>query len=105
MIASPGDVAEEREIIRSVIHDWNDVNATVSKIVLTPVGWDTHSSPELGTRAQDLINSHLLKACDLLVGVFWTRLAERNRGQGALFRGSEKCTRTPVSLLPFWRIF
>jgi hypothetical protein len=74
MIASPGDVAEEREIIRSVIHDWNDVNATVSKIVLTPVGWETHSSPELGARAQDLINSRLLNPCDLLVGVFWTRL-------------------------------
>lgn len=74
MIASPGDVAEEREIIRSVIHDWNDVNAHASKVVLTPVGWETHSSPELGMRAQELINSNLLEDCDLLIGVFWTRL-------------------------------
>lgn len=74
MIASPGDVTEERDIIRSVIHDWNDVNATVSKVVLTPVGWETNSSPELGTRAQELINNRLLHHCDLLVGVFWTRL-------------------------------
>lgn len=74
MIASPGDVAEEREIIRTVIHDWNDVNATASRVVLTPIAWETHSSPELGMRAQELINIRLLKDCDLLVGVFWTRL-------------------------------
>lgn len=74
MIASPGDVAEERDIIRAIIHDWNDVNASASKVVLSPVGWETHSSPELGARPQELINSRLLKECDLLVGVFWTRL-------------------------------
>ena len=74
MIASPGDVSEEREIVREVIHDWNDVNAAASKIVLTPIGWETHSSPELGASPQELINSRLLKDCDLLIGVFWTRL-------------------------------
>jgi hypothetical protein len=74
MIASPGDVADEREAIRAVVHDWNDVNASASKVVLSPVGWETHSSPELGARPQELINSRLLDECDLLVGVFWTRL-------------------------------
>lgn len=74
MIASPGDVTEERDIIRSVIHDWNDVNAASSKVILVPVGWETHSSPELGDRPQELINTRLLKDCDLLIGVFWTRL-------------------------------
>ncbi|MGE4442403.1 MAG: hypothetical protein AB7D27_13085 [Desulfomicrobium sp.] len=74
MIASPGDVSEERRIIRSVIHEWNDVNAFYSKIILAPVCWETHSSPELGVRPQELINSRLLKDCDLLIGVFWTRL-------------------------------
>ncbi len=74
MIASPGDVADEREIIRSIIHDWNDVNAEASAVVLAAVGWETHSSPELGTRPQELINKRVLKNCDLLIGVFWTRL-------------------------------
>lgn len=74
MIASPGDVSEEREIIRSTIHDWNDVNAATSKVMLAPAGWDTHSAPELGTRPQELINSRILRDCDLLIGVFWTRL-------------------------------
>ena len=74
MIASPGDVLKERNIIRTVIHDWNDVNAAGDKVMLTPVGWETHSSPELGARPQELINSRILKDCDLLIGVFWTRL-------------------------------
>ncbi len=74
MIASPGDVLTERGIVREVLHDWNDVNSTSSKVVLSPVGWDSHSSPELGASPQELINARLLKDCDLLVGIFWTRL-------------------------------
>lgn len=74
MIASPGDVNAEREIAREVLHEWNDVNAATSKVVLTSVGWETHSSPELGARPQEIINTRLLKDCDLLIGVFWTRL-------------------------------
>ena len=73
MIASPGDVSEERNIIRNVIHEWNDVNAVVNHTILTAVGWETHASPELGERPQELINSRVLRECDLLVGVFWTR--------------------------------
>lgn len=74
MIASPGDVAREREVTRAVIHDWNDVNSQRSGIVLQAVGWDSHSSPELGERPQSLINKRILKDCDILIGVFWTRL-------------------------------
>jgi hypothetical protein len=74
MIASPGDVADEREITRQVIHDWNDMNSQRSKVMLSAVGWDSHSSPELGTRPQELINKRVLQDCDLLIGIFWTRL-------------------------------
>ena len=48
MIASPGDVAEERQVIREMIHEWNDINSARSKVMLTPIGWETHTSPELG---------------------------------------------------------
>lgn len=74
MIASPGDVYEEREIIREVVHSWNYINSLKSKVVLMPAGWETHSSPELSARPQELINSRILRDCDLLIGVFWTRL-------------------------------
>lgn len=74
MIASPGDVAFERAIIRDVIFEWNVVNLITRKIVLLPIGWETHSSPEMGAPPQAIINSQVLDRCDLLVGVFWTRI-------------------------------
>lgn len=74
MIASPGDVAGERQVIRDTIHEWNAVNARDRAMVLLPVGWETHAAPEMGDRPQAIINRRLLSDCDLLVAVFWTRL-------------------------------
>ena len=74
MIASPGDVASERAIIRDVIYEWNAIHSNMRKIVLLPIAWESHSSPDSGSPAQRIINSQLLTRCDLLVGVFWTRI-------------------------------
>lgn len=74
MIASPTDVSEERDVVRKIIHDWNDVHSRDRRIVLVPVGWDTHSSPELGSRPQELINTRILQHSDILIGLFWNRL-------------------------------
>lgn len=74
MIASPGDVVAERDIIRNALIEWNNLNSAAQKVVLLPVGWDTHSSADLSGRPQEIINGRLLEKCDLLVGVFWTRL-------------------------------
>ncbi|MFH7321441.1 DUF4062 domain-containing protein [Desulfurivibrio sp. D14AmB] len=74
MIASPGDVATERNVIRTAIHGWNAVHSADRAVILAPVGWDTHSAPEMGDRAQAVINKQVLQNCDLLVAVFWTRL-------------------------------
>jgi hypothetical protein len=75
MIASPGDVLEERNVARDIIHEWNYVHSSpLTKTVLIPVGWKTHSSPELSGRPQQIINDRILKNCDLLIGIFWTKL-------------------------------
>jgi len=74
MIASPGDVASERNIIREMLYEWNAVHSRSRKIVLLPVGWESHSSPEMGKRPQEIIDNQILDKCDLLVGVFWTRI-------------------------------
>jgi hypothetical protein len=73
MIASPGDVAE-RSTIQTIIHNWNTVNAEDRRTVLMPLMWETHSTPEMGGRAQSIINRQVLDKCDLLVAVFWTRI-------------------------------
>jgi hypothetical protein len=72
-IASPSDVENERDIVREVLNRWNEINTEKFQILLFPVGWDTHSSPEIGNHPQKIINKKILKDCDLLIGVFWTR--------------------------------
>jgi len=74
MIASPGDVSQERMIVREVLAEWNAIHSGSRKIVLLPAGWESHSSPEMGNSAQSIINEQVLDKCDLLVGVFWTRI-------------------------------
>lgn len=74
LIASPGDVGDERSVIPEVINDWNTINSSVSKVVLMPVKWETHSAPLMGDRPQAIINKQLVEDCDILVGIFWTRV-------------------------------
>ena len=74
MIASPSDVVREREVVRSVISGWNDIHARSQKLVLLSVGWDTHSSPDLAGRPQQIINDRILDKADIVVGIFWTKI-------------------------------
>jgi hypothetical protein len=74
MIASPGDVKEERLVAQEVIADWNSVHAENDRIVLLPLLWERDSTPLQGERAQALINEQVLEKADLLVAIFWTRI-------------------------------
>lgn len=74
LIASPGDVEEERIAIPQIISEWNNNNAESNNVVLLPVKWETHSAPLLGDRAQGIINNQIVTSCDMAIGVFWTRL-------------------------------
>lgn len=73
-IASPSDVNEERNVITKVIQEWNDLNSAERQVVLLPLRWETHSSPEYGKRPQSVINKQVLDSSDLLIGTFWTRI-------------------------------
>jgi hypothetical protein len=74
LIASPSDVEEERDIAVRVIQEWNDLNSYSRKVALLPLRWETHTAPDYGTRPQEVINRAIVDECDLLVGIFWTRL-------------------------------
>src|SRR5436305_6584897 len=43
-------------------------------IVLLPVMWESHSARSMGDRPQGVINRQVVRACDMLIGSFWTRL-------------------------------
>lgn len=74
LIASPADVGDERLVIPEVINEWNAVSAFRAKSLLMPVKWETHTYPAMGDRPQAVINEQIVKDCDLLVGIFWTRI-------------------------------
>jgi hypothetical protein len=67
-------VGEEREIAINTIQAWNDLNSSERQIVLLPLRWETHAAPEYGHRPQGVINRQVVDHCDLLVGIFWTRI-------------------------------
>jgi len=74
IIASPRDVSDERKIIREEIAKWNSIHTLQMKMILMAVGWETDATPDLQERGQAVINRQLVDTCDLLIGVFWTRL-------------------------------
>jgi hypothetical protein len=73
LIASPSDLAEERQIATEAINEWNSQYAMAEGAVLLPVKWETHATPRSGVRPQQAINEELVQSSDILVGMFWTR--------------------------------
>lgn len=74
-IASPKDVVKEREAIPKVIYSWNATNSLYYKVILEPVKWETHATPEMDDKgAQEIINKQLVRKCDILIGVFRMRI-------------------------------
>ena len=74
MIGSPSDLAEERQAATDAVHEWNAQHADAEGAVLLPVKWETHALPTSGVRPQSAINDQLVDRCDILVGMFWTKL-------------------------------
>lgn len=75
LIASPSDVSEERETIAQAIYAWNFLNSEAESTVLLPIRWETHSTPEFsGNNPQEILNVQLVRDCDMVVAVFWTKI-------------------------------
>jgi len=74
LIASPSDLAEERQAATDAVNEWNAQHAASESTVLLPVKWETHARPQSGVRPQEAINRQLVRTCDVLVGMFWTKL-------------------------------
>lgn len=78
-VASPSDVQLERKIVPEVIHAWNAINSLRCGVVIEPVKWETHALPGLDGHPQMMINDQLLDYCDIMIGVFWTRLGTKTQ--------------------------
>lgn len=74
LIASPSDLVEERQAAVQAINDWNAQHAVAESVVLLPVLSETYTVPQSGVRPQEAINRQLVRKCDILVGMFWTKV-------------------------------
>ncbi|MFM0131756.1 DUF4062 domain-containing protein [Paraburkholderia sediminicola] len=74
LIASPSDLTDERQAAANAIYEWNALHAASESAVLLPVKWETHAMPETAVRPQQAINRQLVDECDLLIGMFWTKI-------------------------------
>src|ERR1700731_4094312 len=74
LIASPSDLAEERQVATEAINEWNSQHAIAEAVVLLPVKWETHAAPRSGVRPQEAINDQLVHNSDILLGMFWTKI-------------------------------
>ena len=74
LIASPGDVEAERDIVTEELNRWNNANASFRQLMLHPVRWETHGSPQLGGHPQVILNEQVLSDADIVVGIFGTRI-------------------------------
>jgi formylglycine-generating enzyme required for sulfatase activity len=78
LVASPADVAEERNIAETVIRTWHIRHRSLG-ITLEPVLWESHGAPECGDsnngdRVQGILNKQIVDECDCAIGIFWTRI-------------------------------
>jgi hypothetical protein len=70
-LASPGDVAAERNLAADVIEELNVTHGPLGNYRLELLRWETHATPGAG-RPQQVIND-LINQYDIFVGVMWKR--------------------------------
>lgn len=80
LIASPSDLAEERDIATNAVNAWTALHAEAEATVLLSVRSETHSWPQTGIRPQEAINWQIGRKCDLLIGMFWTKIGTKTGG-------------------------
>ncbi len=77
-VASPGDVADERERAQEVVAEVNTNVARHEQVVLEAVLYETHARPGVGEDAQDVINRQMQPE-DIFVSIIWKRLGTPTR--------------------------
>src|ERR1700730_17250796 len=73
-IAPPSEWTEQRQVATEAVSEWNALHAVAESVVLLPVKWETHATPQSGIRPQEAINRQFVRGSDILVGMFWTKI-------------------------------
>jgi 8-oxo-dGTP pyrophosphatase MutT (NUDIX family) len=72
-LAAPSDVKKERAAAEELIADWNVAHGPSLDMRAELIHWKTHTHPDAGAEAQEIINRQALDDCDVVVGIFWSR--------------------------------
>jgi len=75
-ISSPGDVYEERQIVKRVIERCNRMHSIKEHYVLLPLAYEESVPAEVGKRPQTIVDHHMMKAgsSDLFICMLWHRM-------------------------------
>ncbi|OQZ00821.1 MAG: hypothetical protein B6D35_05245 [Candidatus Brocadia sp. UTAMX2] len=95
VLASPGDVKEERKVMESVIDELNRGVAADRNLLLELSRWETDAYPGFHADGpQGLIDPILrIEDCDILLGIFWKRFGTPTRNAQS---GTEHEIRTAI---------
>jgi hypothetical protein len=72
-VACPNDIVEEREAIRRVVNEINKTLGRQQEVHLDVYDWEEDAYPGFGADPQDVINQQMGEACDIFIGMLWTR--------------------------------
>ena len=84
-LASPSDVAEERETLAALVREVNDVLAFLAPdnpLRLELMRFETHVFPDIG-HAQAVINRQIPQDYDIFIGVMWKRFGSPTSAAGS----------------------
>lgn len=74
VLCGPSDVANEIELAKEAINEWNQSNFDSQNCGIRAVHWDSDAVPSMRARGQEVINWELIDKADLVVAIFWQRL-------------------------------
>lgn len=80
MIASPGDVKEERKAIVDAIGRWNSNNLSKYNVILRPRTWEVDAPRGTADDAQSIIDETMIEESDMVIAVFWKTLGRKPKG-------------------------
>lgn len=72
-LASPGDLAAEREIVEELINELNGIWGHKIGITLRLVRWERDVRPGVGDDAQAVVNSQVPDDYEVFIGLLWGR--------------------------------
>lgn len=83
LLSCPGDASDVcYPIVESAIEDFNK-EVKDHLVMIELIHWKTHSYPQSGCEAQDLLNKQIVDKADMAIGIFWTRFGTPTNKYGS----------------------